>query len=110
MFLISFVFFIPRSQIKLQSNTVIAYGKVQLTNAVVATSSIEISIGSLRINVNYIGVVNMFAALLPYREIGKKTTIAAVTSPSGWRGLPGGLGYGSSKAAVINMMESMITF
>ena len=59
------------------------------------------------INVNYIGVVNVFAALLAYKEFRKPVTLAAVTSPSGWRGLPGGLGYGSSKAAVINMMESM---
>jgi short-subunit dehydrogenase len=58
-------------------------------------------------NVNYMGIVNMFAALLPYRGMGNDTTIAAVTSPSGWRGLPGGIGYGSSKAAVINLMESM---
>ena len=59
------------------------------------------------INVNYLGVVNMFAALLPYRASGKRVTIATVTSPSGWRGLPGAIGYGPSKAAVINMIESM---
>ncbi|MDG1709172.1 MAG: SDR family NAD(P)-dependent oxidoreductase [Emcibacteraceae bacterium] len=59
------------------------------------------------IDVNYMGVVNMLAALLPFRKFGKRVTIAAVTSPSGWRGLPGAIGYGPSKAAVINMMESM---
>jgi short-subunit dehydrogenase len=59
------------------------------------------------INVNYLGIVNMFAALLPYKKSGKRVTIAAITSPSGWRGLPGAIGYGSSKAAVINLMESM---
>jgi len=59
------------------------------------------------IDVNYLGVVNMMAALLPFKEQQNYVTIAAVTSPSGWRGLPGGLGYGPSKAAVINMMESM---
>ncbi|MDG1996315.1 MAG: SDR family NAD(P)-dependent oxidoreductase [Emcibacteraceae bacterium] len=62
---------------------------------------------STMIDVNYLGVVNMFAALLPFREEKKQVTIAAVTSPSGWRGLPGGLGYGPSKAAVINMIECM---
>lgn len=62
---------------------------------------------STMINVNYMGVVNMLAALLPYKQTTKKVTIAAVTSPSGWRGLPGAIGYGSSKAAVINMIESM---
>jgi len=59
------------------------------------------------IDVNFIGIVNMFEALLPYRKLRGKVTIAAITSPSGWRGLPGAIGYGSSKAAVINMIESM---
>lgn len=59
-------------------------------------------------NVNFLGIANMFEALLPYRKSrGGNVTIATVTSPSGWRGLPGAIGYGSSKAAVINMMESM---
>ena len=59
------------------------------------------------IDVNYMGVVNMFSALLPFKSIDKPVTIATVTSPSGWRGLPGGIGYGPSKAAVINFIESM---
>lgn len=57
--------------------------------------------------VNYMGVVNMIAALLPFKSSNKTVTIATVTSPSGWRGLPGGIGYGSSKAAVINLIESL---
>lgn len=58
-------------------------------------------------SVNYMGLVNMIAALLPFKSLSKTVTLAAVTSPSGWRGLPGGIGYGSSKAAVINLIESM---
>jgi short-subunit dehydrogenase len=58
-------------------------------------------------NVNYMGVVNMLGALLPHRSANKNVTIAAITSPSGWCGLPGAIGYGPSKAAVINMIESM---
>lgn len=58
-------------------------------------------------NVNYMGVVNMLGALLPHRSSNKNVTIATITSPSGWRGLPGAIGYGPSKAAVINMMESI---
>lgn len=30
------------------------------------------------------GIVNMFAALLLFRGMGNDTTVAAVTSPSGW--------------------------
>lgn len=58
-------------------------------------------------SVNYMGLVNMMAALLPLKSSSKTVTIAAVTSPSGWRGLPGAIGYGSSKAAAINLIESM---
>ncbi len=59
------------------------------------------------INVNYMGIVNMLAALLPHSSSNKNVTIAVITSPSGWRGLPGAVGYGPSKAAVINMIESL---
>ncbi|MCP5382744.1 MAG: SDR family NAD(P)-dependent oxidoreductase [Kordiimonadaceae bacterium] len=62
---------------------------------------------SKMMNVNFLGIVNMFSALLPHKKTEKQVTIAAITSPSGWRGLPGGIGYGSSKAAVINLIESM---
>ncbi|MEZ5758671.1 MAG: SDR family NAD(P)-dependent oxidoreductase [Emcibacteraceae bacterium] len=57
--------------------------------------------------VNFLGIVNMLSALLPHKRSEKQVTIATITSPSGWRGLPGGIGYGSSKAAVINLIESM---
>lgn len=58
--------------------------------------------------VNYMGLVNCFAALLPFKDKGEKpVTIASVSSPSGWRGLPGGVGYGPTKAAVINLVEGL---
>ena len=58
-------------------------------------------------DVNYQGAVNMFSALITHKSDNKKVTVAAVTSPSGWRGLPGGAGYGPTKAAVINLVESL---
>lgn len=58
-------------------------------------------------DVNYVGSANVIAALIPHGNANKPITLATVTSPSGWRGLPGGIGYGPSKAALINMIESM---
>ncbi|MGY8985224.1 MAG: SDR family NAD(P)-dependent oxidoreductase [Sphingomonadales bacterium] len=71
------------------------------------TKSLEVGIIQEVMDVNFMGSVKLLNALLPYKNSGKKTTIATVTSPSGWRGLPGGIGYGSSKAALINFIESL---
>ncbi len=60
-------------------------------------------------SVNYQGVVNILSTLFSRKSEDKKVTVATVTSPSGWRGLPGGAGYGPSKAAVINLVESLKT-
>ncbi|GHF11433.1 oxidoreductase [Kordiimonas sediminis] len=59
------------------------------------------------VDVNYMGIVHMFDALLPFRTQKQRTVIASVTSPSGWRGLPGGVGYAPTKAALINLVEGL---
>lgn len=58
-------------------------------------------------DVNYVGSANIIDKIIPHGNVDKPITLATVTSPSGWRGLPGGIGYGPSKAALINMIESM---
>lgn len=59
------------------------------------------------IDVNYVGSANIIDAIIKNGNPTNSITLATVTSPSGWRGLPGGIGYGPSKAALINMIESM---
>jgi len=64
-------------------------------------------------DVNLLGVVRCLLPLLPYFTKNKNYTgnkighIAIVSSVSGFRGLPKAAAYGSSKAALINMAESL---
>lgn len=57
--------------------------------------------------VNYLGVVNVLAAVLPVfrgRHAGRVSWVASV---SGYRGLPKAAAYGPTKAALINLAESL---
>lgn len=57
--------------------------------------------------VNVGGVVNGIQAVLPDLMARKGGTLAIVSSVAGYRGLPTAVGYGASKAALINMAESL---
>jgi short-subunit dehydrogenase len=59
------------------------------------------------IDVNLQGPLNVLATLLPAISAGANTGIALVSSVAGYRGLPRSLVYGPSKAAVINLAESL---
>lgn len=59
------------------------------------------------IDVNLQGPLNVLASLLPAISAGARTGIALVSSVAGYRGLPRSLVYGPSKAAVINLAESL---
>ena len=67
------------------------------------------SLESIRkqVDVNFLGVANSIAAVLPgmlERRSGQLVTIASMSS---YRGLPGMAGYCSSKAGVVVMMDSL---
>jgi short-subunit dehydrogenase len=57
--------------------------------------------------VNYMGVVNVLAALLPGMFARGEGHIAVVSSIAGYRGLPKAAAYGPTKAALINLVESI---
>ncbi len=59
------------------------------------------------IDVNLIGTVKCLAALLPAMIDRGRGQVAIVSSVAGYRGLPRSLAYGASKAALINMAESL---
>ncbi|MFO1070187.1 MAG: SDR family NAD(P)-dependent oxidoreductase [Geminicoccaceae bacterium] len=72
-------------------------------------SAAEFTVAGLRelMELNVFGVANALEVLMP-RMIGRRSgQIAVVASVAGYRGLPTAAYYGASKAALINMAESL---
>jgi NAD(P)-dependent dehydrogenase (short-subunit alcohol dehydrogenase family) len=59
------------------------------------------------IHVNYLGVVNCLSALLPGMRDRAQGEILITASLSGYCGLPGAAPYSATKAALINLAESL---
>ncbi|HEX7965636.1 MAG TPA: SDR family NAD(P)-dependent oxidoreductase [Gammaproteobacteria bacterium] len=57
--------------------------------------------------VNFLGVVNCMDALLPAMRARRAGHMVLVASVAGYRGLPLAAAYGPTKAALINLAESM---
>lgn len=58
-------------------------------------------------DVNYMGVVHAAAALIPLMRQRRAGHVAWIASVAGYRGLPKAAAYGPSKAALINLAESL---
>ncbi|NBV06764.1 MAG: SDR family NAD(P)-dependent oxidoreductase [Proteobacteria bacterium] len=59
------------------------------------------------IEVNLVGVLNLFDVIIPKMVAQKSGQIGIVASVAGYRGLPNSFTYGASKAALINMCEGI---
>ena len=57
--------------------------------------------------INYLGVVNALAGLVPDMISAGRGHIAIVSSVAGWRGLPKSAAYGPTKAALNSLAESL---
>jgi short-subunit dehydrogenase len=57
--------------------------------------------------VNYMGVINCLSAIIPKMQSRKQGQVAIVASLAGYRGLPQAAAYGPSKAALINLAETL---
>lgn len=60
-----------------------------------------------QVEVNFLGVANSIAAVLPGMQERKAGHLVAIVSMSSYRGLPGMAGYCSSKAGAAVMMDSL---
>jgi NAD(P)-dependent dehydrogenase (short-subunit alcohol dehydrogenase family) len=60
-----------------------------------------------QVEVNLMGTVHMLEGLLPACLAARRGHIAIVSSVAGYRGLPTGAAYGATKAALINLAESL---
>lgn len=58
-------------------------------------------------DVNYMGVVNALASLVPLMIQHGGGKIVIISSVAGWRGLPKSAAYGPTKAALISLAESL---
>ena len=61
------------------------------------------------LDVNLRGVGNVLDAVLPAMRERNSGQIAVLSSVAGYRGMPGALAYGSTKAAQINLFEALRT-
>lgn len=57
--------------------------------------------------INYVGALNFLAAVLPYFVERQAGHISLISSVAGFRGLPQSLAYGPTKAALINLAETL---
>ena len=64
-----------------------------------------------QLQINYVGALNLLAAVLPQllQQAGARQPahLSLVSSVTGYRGLPTALGYGPTKAALINLAETL---
>ncbi len=64
-----------------------------------------------QLQINYVGALHLLGAVLPallkQADAGKPAHLSLVSSVTGYRGLPTALGYGPTKAALINLAETL---
>ncbi|MDB3891812.1 SDR family NAD(P)-dependent oxidoreductase [Alphaproteobacteria bacterium] len=71
-------------------------------------TSIDPSIYATHMDVNYMGVINALAAIVPHMIKVGGGKIVLISSVAGWRGLPRSAAYGPTKAALISLAESLM--
>ena len=68
---------------------------------------IDLNVAQQMIDVNWVGFMNSLSVVIPTFMKQKSGGVALVSSVAGYRGLPNALIYGPSKAALINLAETL---
>ena len=72
-----------------------------------SASDWDTEIFNRHVQVNLVGMSNTIAAVLPQMLARRSGVIAGIASVAGYRGLAGAEAYGATKAAQINLLESL---
>jgi NAD(P)-dependent dehydrogenase (short-subunit alcohol dehydrogenase family) len=96
---------------------VAAHGRIDLamycagTYAEQRATDFDLAVQLSHVNVNYVGALTLLDAVLPQlllqAKAGRGGHISLVSSVAGFRGLPKSLAYGPTKAALINLAETL---
>ncbi len=81
------------------------------TYAAMRATAFDLDVALRHVQVNYVGALYMLDAVLPHMlaqaRNGHPGHISLISSVAGYRGLPQSLAYGPTKAALINLAETM---
>lgn len=75
--------------------------------AVMPADQLDLEKMHTAMDVNFFGAVNTVAAVVPGMKTRKRGRIVIVASVSGYRGLPQASAYGPTKAALMNLAETL---
>lgn len=75
--------------------------------AVMPADQLDLQKMRTAMDVNFFGAVNMVAAVVPGMKTRKRGRIVIVASVAGYRGLPQASAYGPTKAALMNLAETL---
>jgi short-subunit dehydrogenase len=72
-----------------------------------AATAIDVDFAKQTLNVNFGALIDCLALIIPQMQKQKSGHIALIASVAGYRGLPNSFIYGASKAAMINLAETL---
>lgn len=92
---------------------VASHGRIDLalycagTYSAMRATEFDLDIALRHVQVNYVGALHLLDAVLPLLRQQRGGHLSLVSSVAGYRGLPKSLAYGPTKAAMINLAETL---